>query len=194
MDGVLLFALLAACLLAGSVVSSTDGRRVALLGVALTVVGYVVSVLGPWLFVGQRQELFPDDDPVQFGLILLFGLVYAMVAVVLLLPVRRRRWARRAAFVLPVLLCGLGVAIAITEGDMRGQPTGTGMGWLSDLVFLNPMELCEGVSRDGVLTHRYRIHAIALGVILLGALIVVCLYPWRRGPIASDGAEDAEVT
>ena len=150
-------------------------------------------MLGPWLLVGRQQELFPDDDPVQAGLILLFGLGYALVGAALLLPVRRRRWARRAAFVLPVLLSGLGVLVALGAGDMGGQPTGSGMGRLSDLVFLNPMELCEGVSRDGVLTHRYRIHAVALGVILLVALAFVCLESWLRGRGASSGAQDVEV-
>ena len=62
-------------------------------------------------------------------------------------------------------------SVAMTFGDYGHHPA-SGIGRLGDLVFLDPLEMGEGVTRDGVIPHRFRIHHPAMIGMALAALLL----------------------
>ena len=157
------FVLVAGGILAVMACRPQDGRRIALVMTGLTTTSYLVVALLAWLGGSFDHEL------VQMGLLLAYGLIYGLVGAGIVRGLVRDSYA-------PLLACGIAAMMPVMGwvlfhlvGDPR-NPVSGGIGHLSDLLFLNPIEMGEGVRRDGFIPHKYRVHHLALGVALLLAV------------------------
>ena len=52
----------------------------------------------------------------------------------------------------------------------RGVGVAEGVGRLGDLLFLDPVEMGEGVTRDGGIPHLFRVHWVMLGALVASGL------------------------
>lgn len=176
-EGLGVISVVAACFLAWGV-TRQGGRR----GVAFVVAGSVAAGWGALFLLGwtlqDGEGPLRDQGTVQLGVLGLYGLAYGLLPAGLLRPFVGRSWAPRLAFVLAGLLPFLGLGLFALLGDAN-HPVSQGMGHLGDLLFLSPLELGEGVTSSGIIAHRFRIHYVALGAIVLGSLALQFL-PVRR--------------
>ncbi len=116
--------------------------------------------------------------PVQYLVIAMHGLFIALLPSGLMRPFDAYPWTSWGALTLALALPWLCVFTAAFLGVDHGVVS-SGTGHLGELLFLDPMQMGEGVTWEGVVPHRFRVHYLAMVGMVLGALLLHFL-PARR--------------
>jgi hypothetical protein len=175
MAGLGLAIYLGAAVLAWVGTHSPRGRSLCLKVAGLCAAAFAVTVLASWVF-GMRGPF-----TMQIGLILMYGLCYALLPAGLLRPFASRRWAAPLALTVALLMPFAGLAVFRQWGESR-RAVVRGMGVIEDLLFLHPVEMGEGVNSDGAVTKRYQIHYLVLAAATAAAVALQLLPRDRRAP------------
>lgn len=139
------------------------GRRT-----ALTVFTVTVLLAGGWAAVLVSTGAEPTEEPLQLGLLVLYFLAYGLVPSALLRYARAPRVAAAVALCLPALMF-------VVRRGAATEPVRDGLGHAEELLFLDPLEMGEGITRAGRIPHRYRVHWIVLAGAVLAAVLVHAL-------------------